>query len=553
MTEPHAPPPPPVIHSRGGPSLVWLVPLLTVLIGGWLIFKTLAERGPEITISFRSAEGIEAGKTRIKYKEMEIGVVRTLLFSDDFARVIVKAEVSRQAATLLRRDTRFWVVRPRLGLRGISGLNTLISGSYIELEPGLGAVQAHFEGLETPPVVTAEQAGKKVALLAGELGSIDRGSPIYYQGILVGEVLGYELATDRRSVFIHGFIHAPHDRLVRANTRFWSVSGVDVTLDANGLKVRTESLQSLLFGGIAFDTPALLEPAAEDVSGVVFPLFDGRERIRDQAFTQKLQFVLFFERSVRGLAVGAPVEFKGIRVGEVTDIRLEFDPEGADFRIPVLIEIEPERVAERNAAAPVRAEELLGRLIARGLRARLATGSLITGQLYVELDMRPETPVRLTRADERYPELPTIPGGLDEITASVAGILAKVEAIDLQGIAGELHGVLQGANAMVNGEDLRTSLSELRKALGALASTLGRVDAQVDPVAGELTQAATEGREALRRAQLTLGLLDQVLKPGSDLQRGVHRTTDELAETARALRFFIESLQRNPQSLIFGR
>ena len=248
----------PVVKTRGGPSLIWLIPLVTALLGGWLVFHSLTEQGPLVTITFRTAEGIEVDKTRIKYKSLSIGVVEGVRFSKDFSRVEVRARLNKEAAHFLKRDTRFWVVRPTLSARGISGLGTLVSGAYIEIEPGAGAPQALFVGLETPPVLQADLAGKRITLLAKRLGSLDRGSPLLYQGILAGEVLGYEMANDYRHVLVHAFVKAPYDTLLRSNTRFWSGSGIDVSLGADGMRVKTESLQSLLFGGIAFDTP---EPA----------------------------------------------------------------------------------------------------------------------------------------------------------------------------------------------------------------------------------------------------------------------------------------------------
>ena len=316
--------PAPEVKKKSGPSIVWLIPLITALVGGWLVFKTLSEKGPEIVITFKTAEGIEAGKTKVKYKDIEIGLVDSVHFSKDFSHVIVNVQMEKGSASFLRRDTRFWVVRPQLSLRGATALGTLLSGAYIEIEPGHGAPQKHFIGLEVPPVVKSEVAGKKIILLTQRLGSLDRGSPIYYQGILSGEILGWELGNDRKSIFLHAFIKAPYDELVQSNTRFWNVSGIDVAVGSEGIEVRTESVQTLLYGGIAFETPDTLKQAKEDVEGLVFTLYENYESIQEQSFIKKITFILFFEGSVRGLNIGAPVEFKGIKVGSVKDVRLEF-------------------------------------------------------------------------------------------------------------------------------------------------------------------------------------------------------------------------------------
>lgn len=540
--------PSPKIRNRSGPSLVWLVPFITLVVGGWLIFKTLSDQGPEITITFKTAEGIEAGKTKIKYKNLEIGLVESLRFSDDFSQVVLTARMAKSAKPFLRRDTRFWVVKPRLGLRGVSGLSTLISGAYVEIEPGKGASHRHFNGMETPPLVKADQAGKRISLVAERLGSIDIGSPIYYQGILAGEVLGYELGSDRKSVFIHAFVKEPFDRLVRGNTRFWNVSGMDVTMGSEGVEVRTESVQSLLFGGIAFETPSSFERASEDVEGLVFTLHDDREAIQEQAYTKKMQFVLFFEGSVRGLNIGAPVEFKGIKVGSVVDVRLEFDRSDTSFRIPVLVEIEPERVVERGGERhdELAAYQMLNTLVERGLRARLQTGSLLTGQLFVELDMHPETPIRLVEAGGSIPELPTIPGSFDEITGSIKGVLTKLEEIDFGAIGKELEGTLHGSNVLLNGPELKASMIHLR-------DLLAKLDNHADPLGEDFEAAAEDIAEAAVAARQALLQLDAVLKPDSPLQYQYIQMAEELSETARAIRNLVQHLERNPESLIFGK
>lgn len=561
MSEPGFPTPPPAaepvpapqLRRHGGPSLVWLIPLLTVLIGGWLIYRTVAEKGPLVTITFRTAEGLEVGKTRVKYKSLDIGVVEQLRFSEDFSRVEVRARLHKEAAHFLRRDSRFWVVKPHLSVRGISGLSTLVSGSYIEIEPGEGAPQTLFVGLEVPPVVKADEAGRRITLMSRRLGSIDRGSLIYYQGIRAGEVLGYELANDYRSVLIHAFIKTPFDRMVRSNTRFWNASGIDLALGTDGVRVHTESLQSLLFGGIAFDTPEPQEGGAEDIDGLVFTLHDDLKSIGEQAYTSKVRFLLFFEESVRGLTVGAPVEFKGIRIGAVTDVRLEYDERAAAFRIPVTIEIEPERVLERAGAMKRAPKQAFQALVKRGLRARLQTGSLLTGQLFVELDMHPKTPLRLANAGGPHPELPTIPAALGQMTEALRSILEKLDRVDLEGIGADLRGTLKGTNAVANAPQLERSLADLQASLASMRAILHKVESRAEPLTANLEQALAAARDALRKATATMTLVDGVLAPDAPLHDHAARLAQELGETARAIRSLVEMLERQPQSLLFGR
>ena len=539
----------PVIREHGGPSLAWLIPLVTAIIGGWLIFHTLAEKGPLVTITFRTAEGIEIGKTRVKYKSLDIGLVEGVSFSADFSRVEVRARLSKDAAHFLRRDSRFWVVKPTLGVRGISGLSTLISGAYIEIEPGQGAPQTLFVGLEVPPVGNADEAGKRITLMARRLGSIDRGSVLHYQGIVAGEVLGYEMANDYRSVLIHAFVKAPFDRLVRSNTRFWSASGIDLSAGPDGLRVRTESLQALLFGGIAFDTPEPQDAGAEDIEGLVFTLHEDLKSIREQAYTSKVRFVLFFDDSVRGLAVGAPVEFKGIKIGSVIDVRLEYDAGTSAFRIPVLIEVEPERVTERGERMKRAPKDAFQALVKRGLRARLQTGNLLTGQLYVDLDMHPKTPLRLANAGGPDPELPTVPANLEQITVTLKGVLEKLERVDFENIGRELQGTLKGANALANAPHLERSLADLSASLSSMHSILRKLDSRAEPLTANLEQALAAARDTLEKAKGTMALLE----PDSPLHDQAVTLAHELSETARALRSLVDMLQRNPQSLIFGK
>jgi paraquat-inducible protein B len=349
---------------------------------------------------------------------------------------------------------------------------------------------------------------------------------------------------------VHAFVKEPFDRLLRSSTRFWHASGVEVSFGADGLRMQTESLQAMLFGGIAFDTPDVQDGAGENTDGLVFTLFDDQRSIQDLAYTSKARFVLYFGESVRGLAVGAPVEFKGIKIGSVTGIRLEYEPKSGTFLIPVVIEIEPERVLER---APAKGEGLraapqatLQALVKRGLRARLQTGNLLTGQLFVELDMHPKSKIRLAQAPGPYPELPTIPGGFGQMTVSVENILAKLDRIDLEAIGSELQGTLAGTNKLANQPELQRSIADLSASLASLRGILRKVDQHAEPIAANLDKALVSAREAL-------ALIDGVLAPDSPLLERSVRLADELGEAARSIRALVDMLQRDPQSVMFGR
>ncbi len=538
----------PVVRRRAAPSMVWLIPVVTALVGAWLVFSTLSAQGPLVTISFKTAEGIEVGKTPVKYKSMDVGVVEGMQFGEGFANVVLTVRFNHGMDEFLRRNTRFWVVKPQLSVRGVTGLETLISGSYIEIDPGPGAPQLHFVGLEHQPLITADEAGTRLTLISDRLGSIDSGSPIYYQGILAGEVLGYELGSDARSVYIYVFIRDPFDQLVRGNTRFWNVSGMNVSVGADGVEVRTASLTSLLFGGIAFDTPQTLAHAPGNIEDLIFTLHESRDAIDARAYTRKLQYVMYFDGSVRGLAAGAPVEFKGIRIGQVLDVRLEFDPEDTSFRIPVLVEIEPERIIERADEIGVPAEQTLAKLVERGLRGRLQTGNLLTGSLYVAMNMYPDTPLEL-KGDPggRLPELPTIPGSIEALTATLERFVAQLDAVDLAGIAAALQGTLEGTDALLNTDQTEATVTDLQAGMRALKNLLQDLDES------NVDETVATANRLLASVEHTLALADSVLQPTSPLQYSATGLFNELEETARAIRSLVELLERQPQSLLLGR
>jgi len=538
----------PNITKRSGPSLVWLIPVLTAIVGTWLTVKTLSEQGPEVTISFKTAQGIEAGKTKVKYKSVDIGQVEEIEFSEDLSHVVLRAQFNPDTETFFRRNTRFWVVRPELSLKGVSGLSTLISGAYVEVEPGPGAPQEHFVGLEIAPVVTADEAGSRITLITEKLSSVDTGSPIYYQGILAGDVLGYELGNDSRSVYVHAFVKDPFDQLIRANTRFWNVSGMDVTMDADGFKIHTESLKALIFGGIAFETPETLERSSGDIDDLVFTLFDTYDLIEDQAYTKKVRFVMFFDNSVRGLSLGAPVEFQGIKVGSVLDLRLEYNNEDTSFSIPVLVELEPERIIERNPVEAGSPHETLDTLVQRGLRAQLQIGSMLTGQLFIELSMHPDTDAKLRQEELPYPQLPTIPAAnLASITQSIERFMSKVDKVQIDEVGTELLATLKGANKLVNAPAVQASVQDLEASMKSFRSILRKVDES------NLQEAINAGHTALEKLDETLTMTSRVLEPNSPLQYSVIKMTTELEETARSIRLLVEMLEHNPQAFILGK
>lgn len=538
----------PKVSQKAGISIIWLIPLVTAIVGGWLVVRTVIDDPPTATLTFKTAEGIQAGTTAVKYKSVEIGTVEEIQFSEDFDHVELSITFRKGMEQFLRRNTRFWVVRPQFSLRGVSGLSTLLSGSYIEIDPGPGSPQNHFVGLEEIPFVTRDDAGTQITLVTNDLGSLAGGSPIYYQGLYAGEVLGYELGSDAKSIYVHAFIRDPYNQLVRGNSRFWNTSGLDVSLGADGVEVKTASLLALMFGGISFETPTSFEPVYADIENLIFTLYPDHDVIDEEAFTRKLQFVMYFKGSVRGLNPGAPVEFKGIQIGSVLDVKLEFNSEDTSFRIPVVVELEPDRIVDRTAEADAPAANMLQTLVDRGLRARLSTGSLLTGQLYVELNMYPGTDIVYVGDNTTpYPELPTIPGVFEAMTESIQNFVGKLETVDIEAIGENILGILDGTNELLNKAESEQTVTDLQSSVRSLKNILRDVEST------DLSETIGAANEALKGINQTLEMVDGVLKPNSPLQYNIIEVTSELEETARALRSLLEMLERQPQAIIFGR
>jgi paraquat-inducible protein B len=535
------------VQSKKQISIVWLIPIVAVLIGGWLAYKGLSEKGPVVTITFESAEGLEAGKTQLKYKDVKMGAVQTIHFNADLSRVIVTAELVKEAAPFLTENTRFWVVRPRVTASGVSGLGTLFSGAYIGMDPGKeGKPQRSFKGLEIPPVVTTGMPGREFLLRATELGSLDIGSPVYYRQIQVGQVIGYELEEEGQSLRIKIFINAPHDKLVRKNTRFWNASGFDLKLDASGLTLNTQSMVSIMMGGIAFDTPTSLEVGGPAQEGQLFRLFETRASIFERTYTEKIYYILHFNESIRGLTVGAPVEFRGIKIGQVVDIKSEFDLKKASPRITVLIETEPQRwkVAgtDREATAED-SKEGLAKLVAKGLRAQLKTGSLLTGQLFVSIDFYPDAPKAEIKYGEKFPEFPTIPAPLQIITARVNDLLSKIETVPIEQIGKDLGDTLQNVKQLSESKELLEAVQALNQTLQDARELAQNLNTNVAPAI----------TATLDRAQQTLVSVEGTLGKDSPLQYELRLAIKELGESARSLRVLLEYLERHPDALIFGK
>ena len=471
------------VAVRSGPSLVWLIPLIALAIGGWLAYKAYSEKGPTIHIEFKTAAGLAVGKTEVKFKDVAIGKVTGIDVTQDLARVRVAADLVAGAERYLTEGTRFWVERPRVTASQVSGLETLLSGAYIAMDPvNRGGPTREFLGLEQPPLFTTAEAGKQFVLRAPTLGSLNIGSPVYYRDIQVGQVVGHDLDAEGQAVSIRIFVSAPHDALVDTNTRFWNASGVDFSLTAAGVTIGTQSLLSVLIGGVAFDNPETLEAAGHPAGqGEIFPLYPSRAEAHEKTYLHKERFLLYFGGSVRGLSIGAPVELRGIKVGQVLDIQLQLNADTARFQIPVLVEIEPERIVVVGDGSGLSAGNAVDRLVERGLRAQLRSGSLITGQRYVELDFHPMDPPQTVWQGGDFRIFPTVPAELDAIADKANAILDTVAALPLAQIGTDLRDAIGGAKAVLASRELMGAVKGLDLTLKQVRQVVAGVDAMSCP------------------------------------------------------------------------
>lgn len=520
--------PPPTVLQRGRYrlSLIWVVPLVAAISGLTLVAKSYHAAGPRITVSFQTAEGIEADKTEVRYKNVVIGKVRAVELSDDQARVVVHVNLEKRAADFAVDDSRFWVVRPRVGVGGVSGLSTLFSGTYLGADSGTSKqAKTEFTGLETPPGVLRGNKGRSFVLHSADLGSLDIGSPVYFRRLLVGRITAYKLDDDGGHVSVQLFVDSPYDRFVTTSTRFWNASGIDVTLNASGLKVDTESLATVIAGGVAFqafdaaDTHAVTE-------GAMFDLHPDVADAMKPTDGPQIDIRMHFNETLRGLAVDAPVDFRGVVIGKVKSIELEYEPKTQTFPANVTATIYPQRMGgiydrfKGPGEGNVDIGAVFQMLIDHGFRAQVRLGNLLTQQLYIALALVPKAkPVMFDPASHPL-EIPTAPGSLEEIQQQVTDILSKLDKVPFDEIGINLRETLHNTNALMQ-----------------------RLDTELAPQAKKMLEAAQRAMDSANRA----------LAEDSPLQHGMNGTLEALRRAAQSLRGLADYLQRHPEALLRGK
>ncbi len=515
-------------------SLVWVVPIVAAIIGAWLVYKAITEEGPTITIVFETGDGLTAGKTKIKYRSVEVGAVEDIELSKDLKNVVVTAKMSPGARDYLRDGTRFWVVRARVTAGEVQGLGTLLSGAYIGIAPRTeGSKKRDFVGLEKAPVIGADQEGRQFKFTSRELGSLAIGAPIYFRQFTVGRILDFRLGLDG-TITGEMFINAPYDQLVKENTQFWNASGVEASLTAEGFHIDTESLTTLLIGGIAFDTPKSLTASDEVNEDFEFIIYPNRLATLQREYKLQQHFVLIFNESIRGLKPGSPVELYGLKIGEVVDISFEADYETMEFHVPVLVQIEPERIVG-NKALPQKGGGGVA-LAKSGWRAQLATGNVLTGGKVINLVLVPDAEPAAIGEWENYPTFPTIPSSLRTLASDVGRIVDKIEDIPFDQIGDNLSETLASINRIVSDPELTVAIASLRK----MADQLG------EDVAPALSA-------VLAKAEQTLDSARSQIASDSVTSSELRRLLVELGDTAQAIRTIVEYLERHPESLIKGK
>ncbi len=520
---------PRISSGRRAPSLIWLVPIAAALVGLSLVINAWRETGPRITISFQTAEGLEVGKTLVKYRNVTIGHVTAIALSRDRSSVLVTVDLQKSAQDAATADTLFWVARPRFGVGWVSGLDTLLSGEFIGAEPGASkARRVQFIGLENPPPLAHPSQGRQIVLHAQDVGSVSLGAPVYFRRLPVGRVIDEKLDADGGGTQLVLFIDAPNDRFVTQTTRFWNVSGIDLSVGANGMNFKTQSLISVLAGGIEFGPAGATADVRSGTAGEQFTLYRNEASAMAPPDGEPRFVRMRFQQSLRGLAIGAPVEFVGVDIGSVISIDLEYDVNTQSFPVIVTARIYPRRMGRAEEAllhqgaaeSEDKVARFVGQLVARGLRAQPRTGNLLSGQLYLALDFIPGAAKVAYNPASRPLEIPTMRGSIDELQLRHASIVDKIDGLPLDDIAHHLDSDLTG-----------------------LHGTL-------DHINGDVLPAATATFGAL---QNTLGNVDRTLADDSPWRDSLEQTLSEARRAMRSVRSLTDYLNRHPEALIRGR
>ena len=546
----------PVLETERGlasrVSLVWLLPLAAIAFALFVLWRSYAERGPLVSIRFPEADGVVAGETRVRRNDVDIGGVEAVRLAEDLNSVDVEVRLDPRVAPYIDEDARFWIVNARVNTTEISGLGTLLSGAYVEVDwdAEAGEPLDEFVGLLEPPLTKRDTPGLRLTLNADEAGYIYVGSPVFHRQIEVGRVERRLLSDDARQVLFDIFVEAPYHRHVYPDTRFYGVSGVEASVDSDGASVRVESLSALFTGGIAFDNPDQVVAASRvDKDGARYRLHDSRKAARDSLFDDRedtrYRFAAVFEGSVKGLRVDAPIEFNGLRVGRVASVttRLPEAP-GEPGRSVAVLQLQPQRLG----VGEVTPEELQARLVefvGGGLRVQLASGNLLTGSLIVKLVEMPEAPGEIDLRSAPHPTLPTVPSNVEAVTADVETLVRNLAELPLSALVTSATELLGDAARLVGSPEVAGLPAQLAGSLDSIATTAARVEtasAELPAMLAALTRASRNADDVLAG-----------LSPDSEIYIELSAAARELRIAARSIAAFAELLEENPSAVFTGR
>lgn len=516
-------------------SIIWLVPFIALLIGIWMLYFQLSNQGSLVTISFKNGEGIEAGKTKIKVKNVQVGTVKKIELNDNLDGVIVSARIHNKDNHLLVDDSDFWVVRPKISKGGITGLSTLISGAYIELSPGAsGKKKYHFTGLENAPLTPAGSPGLHITLSNSGDHALQVGDAILYRGIKVGRIEYVYFNTIERIVYYNAFIKSPYDNLITSNTKFWRLNGFEINVSADGIQVQSGTLETLISGGVTFDVPAGMPYGNVITKRTEFTIYPDKNAINDSLYKKGLRYILLFKASIRGLKTGAPIEFRGVKIGSVirTDINYPqmkplLEP---DSLIPVMITINPVSIGYKgNKKSLTQAKNDIHSLLKKGLYGRIANASLLTGSKYITLQYA-KTPINNLKNFNGYPVIPTRKNPLDQIITRFAGLLKKINHLPLE-------------------KTLKTTDITLQQ----ITDTLKDVDKTSRQMEKLLKQSTDENLVTnMNAAVLNIKKLLANLSNGSGSDDEITNTLRTMQSALTELKSLLIKLNQNPNSFIFG-
>ena len=543
-------------HRSRRLSIIWIVPLVAVAIGAWLAWDTLSKEGPTIKVTFDSGEGLQAGQSQLKYQDIVFGTVKSLTLTPDKTHVVATIATTHEAGPLLTEGTQFWVVKPRFFAGNISGIETLLSGSYVGMLPAEkgGKSQHEFVGREDPPVLGTYVPGRTFLLKSKRIGSVSVGSPIFYRDLNVGEVLGWDIADMAEYVTIHAFVRAPYDGYVNDETRFWNASGISVKLAGTGIEVQMESLKALLLGGVAFETPEAAVHMAETSENHVFPLFADRTAANAASYTRKIPVISYFPGSVSGLAPGSEVTMHGLQVGHVTDVRLSYDAAKDAVLAPVRYELEPERVIGVGKRVFNTDAESMAVLLKGGLRASLQSASLITGQQNVALEFDADAPpAEVTMDGPDYVVPSTEGGGFAGLTASATELLNKVNTMPFDKIGKDLEGILKSVNDVAQGPQMKKALTELASMIASAQNMVQNLNSGLSPAAKQLPEVAAGLQKTLANANKLVLSLDSGYGDNTKFNRDLERLLVQANDSLRSINALAELLARHPEALVKGR